>query len=119
MKWQYAAGTSIQEASVSDYFTTPYNDAWLHLVVVCDYVGKKTYFYRNGVPYGSPVAMSGTPAFPSTARVKYVGSYNTTLNILTNGYLANVYLGTLAACPPVAVLTANANRLMLGLNPIW
>jgi hypothetical protein len=39
--------------------------------------------------------------------------------MLTDGYLANVYLGTLAACPPVAVLTANAHRLMLGLNPIW
>lgn len=117
--WNYADGSTDASATAADFFLAPYDDAYFHMTIVCDYAGKVTYFYRNGIPFGSPVAMSGTPAFPSTARVKYIGSYNTTLNLLTAGYLANVQLWTLATMPPLAAMTANANRLMLGMNPIW
>lgn len=117
--WRYADGTNPVTAGATNYFASPYDDAWLSLCVVCDYTGKYVYFYRNGVPFGSPVAMSGTPAFPSSARVKYVGSYSTNTYLLTNGYLQNVYLGTLATMPAAAPMLANVNRLMLGMNPIW
>jgi hypothetical protein len=113
--WYYANGTSAKAAIAPDYFI---DDTWLHLLVVCDYTGKLVHFYRNATPFGSPVAMTGTPVFPSSSRVLYVGSVTATTYLLTNGYLQNVYLGTLATCPPVAALTANANRMMLGLHPI-
>jgi hypothetical protein len=116
--WQFADGSAATSVAASNYFAGPYNDAWLHCFIVCDYGGKVTYFYRNGVLFTSQ-GMSGTPVFPSVNRTKYIGSYNTGFYFLTDGYLANVYLGTLATCPPVGVLTSNANRLMLGINPIW
>jgi hypothetical protein len=117
--WEYANGTARTIATASNFFASPYNDTWLPLCVVCDYYGKYTYFYRNGIPFGSPVAMTGTPVFPTTNRVKYIGSYNPSYHPLTDGYLQNLQLCTLATMPPVAELTANANRMMLGLHPIW
>jgi hypothetical protein len=120
LRWRYTDLTNFLAADAPDYFLSPFEDVWLSMVVVCDYAGKTTYFYRDGIPFGSPVAMSSTPAFPSTATHEYLGNCDLVNGIyLIAGYLANVYLGTLATCPPVAVLTANANRLMLGLNPIW
>jgi hypothetical protein len=106
-------------AIFSGYFDDPFDNAWLHLLVVSDYTGKKVYAYRNGVPFSSPVTMTGTVAFPSTDNAKFIGTFNTINYFLTDGYLANVQLGTLASCPPIAALTANANRLMLGMHPIW
>jgi hypothetical protein len=119
LRWRYADGAGIRTIDVADYFKTPYNDTWLHLLIVCDYAGKVTYFYRNGSLFGSSVAMTGTPVFPSSNYVNYIGSYNTTLYMLTDGYLANIYLGTLQAMIPLPQMQANANRLMLGMNPIW
>jgi hypothetical protein len=63
--------------------------------------------------------MSGTPFFPTTDNEKFIGCYVGSSAFLTNGYLANVYLGTLLTMPPAAQMLANANRLMLGINPIW
>jgi hypothetical protein len=117
--WRYANGSYSSNAIATDYFLSPYSNVWLHLCIVCDYGVKFIYFYRNGIPFGSPVAMSGTPVFPSSDRVKYVGSFSSSELLLCGSYLANVQLGTLQTCPPVAELTANANRLMLGLHPIW
>lgn len=118
--WMYADGASHRYGSGGPIFADPFNDVWLFLLIVCDYGGKQIYFYRNGLPFGSPVAMTGTPVFPSTTRVKYIGSYNATpVNPLTDGYLQNVQLWTLPTMPPIAQVTANANRLMLGMNPIW
>jgi len=119
LKWKYAHGTNYASATSDTYFNPPYNDAWLHLCVVCDYAGKNCYFYRNGLAIGSPVAMVGTPAFPSTARVKYIGGYGVNVYLLTYGYMANVQLWTLATMPPAGQMLANVNRLMLGMNPIW
>jgi len=117
LTWAYRNGASYELATCADYFTSPYNDAWLHMIIVCDFAGKHTYFYRNGILV-STFNMTGTPVFPSTTRVRYIGS-STFQYFLTAGYLANVYLGTLPTCPSVAELTANATRLMLGLHPIW
>ena len=114
--WYYASG-AVSQAEATGFFTG-YDDVWLHMVVVCDYAGKNVYFYRNAVLFAT-VAMVGTPLFPSTDRVKYIGSYNTTTNLLTDGYLQNVYLGTLATMPAAGQMLANVNRLMLGMNPIW
>jgi len=118
--WEYADGTSRQYPTAVGYFNSPFDDAWLHMTIVCDYAGKNVYFYRNGILFYS-VGMVGTPRFPSTNRAKYVGAFWTVSlpYYLTDGYLQEVYLGTRLTCPPVAVLTANANRLMLGMNPIW
>jgi len=116
--YAYANGTSNPYAVATNFFSTPYNDVWLHLAIVCDYPGKKTYFYRNGIPFGSPVTMSGTPVFPSTNRAKYVGSYGPTGYTLT-GYLQNVQLWALATMPPAAQMLANVKRMHLGLHPIW
>jgi hypothetical protein len=118
LQWQYANG-SLVAVDFLNYFDSPFNDAWVHVCVVCDYSGKITYAFRNGIPYGAPVAMLGTPLFPSTSQVYAIGQYVTGGELLTDGYLQNVYLGTLLTCPSVAALTANANRLMLGMHPIF
>jgi hypothetical protein len=119
LRWRYAEGTSdAVYAEASNYFAAPYNDVWLHMLIACDYAGKKTYFYRNGLPLGSPVDMTGTPVFPSASRVKRLGDY-VNLTFLTDGYLANVQLWTLATMPAAAPMLANAKRIMLGMNPIW
>jgi hypothetical protein len=119
-QWRYATGTQYLLSTAVDYFKAPFEDTWLHAGVVCDYAGKKCYFFRNGTLFYADAAMSGTPVFPSTNRTKYIGANNTTPQYpIVDGYLQNVQLWTLAICPPVAQMTANANRLMLGMNPIW
>ena len=117
--WRYWTGSASVDAIATSFFTAPYEDVWVHLLVACDYPGKKTYFYREGMPFGSPVSMSGTPFFPTTDNVKFIGCYVGSSSFLTGGYLANVYLGTLLTMPPDAQMLANAKRLMLGINPIW
>ena len=118
LKWRYAYGL-LGTAAHNTFFANPYNDAWLHLAVVCDYSNANTYFYRNGILL-STVGMAGAPIFPTTNRVKYVGSYDATPNFpLSLGYLQNVYLGTLATMPAAGQMLANVNRIMLGMNPIW
>ena len=115
----YADGATAIEASVANYFAAPYLDTWLHLCIVADYSGKSLYFYRNAILVAT-VAMTGTPLFPSTSRVKYIGSYDAGGNdILTDAYLKDVRLWTLTTMPAAAHMLANVNRLMLGLNPIW
>ena len=119
LRWLYADGAAIGTADATGYFTTPFNDTWLHLCIIADYTGKNCYFYRDGILYAT-VGMTGTPVFPSTARIKYVGAYSGAGDfLLTTGYLQNVYLGTLATMPAAGQMLANVNRLMLGMNPIW
>jgi hypothetical protein len=64
--------------------------------------------------------MTGTPVFPSVSQQKYISErYAGGGWFLTDGHMQNVQLGTLATMPPVAQVTANANRIMLGMHPIW
>jgi hypothetical protein len=118
--WRHADGTGGAWGGIADYFSSPFDDVWLNLLVLCDYSGRQLYFFRNGEHFGS-VAMGGTPIFPSSASEKHLGDFEgvSHVYILTEGYLQNVQLWTLATMPPIAQLTANANRLMLGMNPIW
>lgn len=119
LSWEYANIATTDIAFATDFFLAPFDDTWLHLLIACDYAGKTCYFYRNGLLL-STASMSGTPLFPATARVKYLGSYNSTPAFpIIEGYLANVQLWTLASMPAAAQMLANANRLMLGMNPIF
>ena len=119
MVWRYANGSASDGATATDFFKTPYDDVWLHMVIVCDYGGKKTYFYRNAVPFGDAISMSGTPLFPSTSRIKYIGGWNSVSYLLNSGYLQNVQLWTLATMPDTAVMNASVRRLACGLMPVW
>jgi len=115
--WRYANGTTTTNATATGFFTN-FDDIWVHLCVAADYAGKNAYFYRRGVLFAT-VSMT-TPIFPSTDRVKYLGEYAPGHgSILTDGYLANVQLWTLATMPAAGQMLANVNRLMLGMNPIW
>jgi len=58
-------------------------------VVVCDYTNKKLYSYKNGLLFGT-YNLTGTPPFPSTNRIKYIGSYSTGSYFLTDGSLDEV-----------------------------
>jgi hypothetical protein len=118
LAWQYTNGSAPAAANATNYFDTPYDDIWLSMLIVCDYSGKVTYFYRAGILFAS-VAMSGTPVFPTTNRAKYIGSYSILADRLTDGYLQNVMLGTFETMPPLTSVTTNAKRTMLGLHPIW
>jgi len=113
----YANGIAQAYAGDGSFFLG-YSDVWTHAAFVCDYAGKKTYTFRNAI-HTATSNMSGTPVFPTTNQAKVVGTWGGPADIITDGYLQEVYLGTRLTCPPVAVLTANANRLMLGMNPIW
>jgi len=118
LNWQYANGL-VEHADFLNYFAAPFENVWLHVCVVCDYSGKNVYAYRNGILYASPVAMTGTPVFPSTSQAYTLGRYLTGGELLTDGYLQSAQLWTLATMPPAAQMLANVNRLMLGMNPIW
>jgi hypothetical protein len=116
---QYANGTGHTNLSVYNYFAAPYDDAWVFCCVVWDYLGKEMLFYRNASLLSTQAMDVGTPVFPATNRAKYVGSYNSSSYLLTDGYLAGVQLWTLATMPAAGQMLANVNRLMLGMNPIW
>jgi len=95
LRWDYAYGTDHGSATASGFFTG-YNDAWVHVAVVCDYAAKTCKFYRNGTLH-TTVNMTGTPVFPSTSRTRYLGAYNSTpIHPLTNGYIDEVQLWTRA-----------------------
>ena len=112
----YATGSAIGDHSVVNFFSGIYDDAWLHMIVVWDFTGAYAYAYRNAVLFASWALT--TPVFPSTNQVMYIGQLSSA-NYLIDGYLANVYIGTLPSMPAAAQMLANANRLMLGINPIW
>jgi len=113
----YATGSGVGDHSTANYFAGGFEDTWLSMLVAWDYGGKRIYVYRKGVMVDS-ATMSGTPVFPSTNRAKTIGRY-VTANYITDGYLANVQLWTLATMPAAAQMLPNVNRIMLGLHPIW
>ena len=118
--WTYSYGSN-DATKYATLFGGSFDDTWLNLLVVCDYsVGGKVYFYRNGGLLTTSTSLTGSPVFPATSSVKYIGVRNADWDqLLTAGYLANVYLGTLPTMPAAAQMLANAKRLMLGFNPIW
>ena len=93
--WEYADGAANHDALAPNFFTG-YDDTWVHVAVVCDYAAKTCLFYRNGALH-TTVAMSGTPMFPSTGRVRYLGVWTTAPAYpLTNGYIDEVQLFQMA-----------------------
>jgi len=114
LRWTYRADAGIVTETVAGYFDAPYNDAWLHLAVVCDYSGEVVYFYRNGVLVASP-ALGANPVFPTTSRVRYLGAWSTTSSQLDEGYMDEAALLTFAGFVPGA---AWIRRVMLGLSPV-
>jgi hypothetical protein len=114
---QYYNGASYINATVSGYWAGSYNDSWLHMGFCFDSGNAKLYVYQNAVAI-APISLT-TPVFPSGAAVKTLGSLGGSSYALTAGYLANVQLWTLATMPAAAQMLANANRIMLGMNPIW
>jgi len=85
----YANGSSVSYSYVTNFFPTPDNQ-WIHIVIVYDYTNKTGKFYRNGALFDTQ-ALTGTPVFPLTNNVKYIGSYSTgALYNLTDGSLDEV-----------------------------
>lgn len=117
----YTHNNTYSYVTATDYFAAPYNDVWFSVLLVFNFVvGGQIYFYRNATLF-STSTMLGTPRFPSATvpRLLGLGAVSGFQNPLTDGYLANVQLRTLATMPAEAQMLANANRLMLGLHPIW
>jgi hypothetical protein len=81
--WRYADGSSSTNSVGMTTFFTDYDDTWVHFAIVSDYSGKTVRFYRNGALIQTST-MTGTPVFPSTNRVKYLGAYSGT--IMSVGY---------------------------------
>ena len=84
----YADGVAQRSANMPTFFTG-YDDTWVHFTVVVDYSAKIIKWYRNGVLLQTS-AMVGTPVFPSTDRIKYLGTFSSTLHRLTEGNLDDI-----------------------------
>jgi len=117
LRWGYANGTTTAVAGSNNFFAG-LDGIWTHVIIVCNYaVGDSVQFYRNGAWINS-TATTGVPMFPSSTNSKEIGDQGG-VNFIVNGYLANVQLWTLPTMPATAQMLANANRMMLGMNPIW
>ncbi len=88
-RFRYTDGSSLSYFYYSTFFNG-YDNQWVHVVGVCDYNNKTGKLYRNGLQVGSTASLTGTPLFPSTNRVKYIGSYNTGGNVLEDGSLDEI-----------------------------
>ena len=86
---RYSNGTAVADATYSNFFQG-LDDQWIHIVTVCDYTNKTAKAYRNGIQFGATVTLTGTPVFPSTNNVKYIGAYNTNQRSVTDGSLDEV-----------------------------
>jgi hypothetical protein len=75
LRYIYTNGTASQYPTFNNFFTSLDNQ-WIHIVAVCDYANKTLKAYRNGVQFGATQNLNGTPKFPFTDRIKYIGAYN-------------------------------------------
>jgi prepilin-type N-terminal cleavage/methylation domain-containing protein len=87
--WRYADGSSATAYVRTTTFFTGYDDTWVHFAIVSDYSGKTTKFYRNGTLIQTST-MAGTPVFPSTNRVKYLGDYSAGTYPIVSGSLDDI-----------------------------
>jgi len=81
--------SSMGNRNIYNFFQNLDNQ-WIHIVLVCDYSNKTLKAYRNGVLFWTDLSMTGTPIFPLTSRVRYIGSYNSSGGKLTDGSLDEV-----------------------------
>jgi hypothetical protein len=87
--FNYSNGSTRIEPLFSGFFTGLDNQ-YIHIVFVCDYANKTLKAYRNGVQFGATQNLTGTPLFPSIARIRYIGALNSTAYKLTDGSLDEV-----------------------------
>jgi len=99
LAWEWANATQYRNTSATTFFADPYNDTWVHMLIVCDYPGHTTYFYRNGTLINTNDMTGDAPIFPTTARVKYISRFNATTLPLTNGSIDDVRLYNIALTP--------------------
>ena len=83
LTYQYADGVSSASHTYATFFTS-FDNQWIHIVTVCDYQGKKLYWYRNGALLGSS-DLTNVPVFPSSNVAKYIGSNYQNNYKLTDG----------------------------------
>ena len=88
LRYYYANGSAAVYPVFNDFFLDLDNQ-WIHIVTVCDYTNKTMKVYRNGVQFDITRTLT-TPIFPSTNRVKYIGSYDSGNYKLTDGSLDEV-----------------------------
>jgi hypothetical protein len=86
--WVYANGSVVVSPNMTTFFTG-YDNVWVHFAIVADYSGALIKWYRNGELIQTS-AMTGTPLFPSTNRIKYLGAYNASSHRITNGNLDDI-----------------------------
>jgi len=80
-------------SNLSDYvigFFDDLDNQWVHIVVEINYTNKTSKFFRNGILYRYKTDLTGTPQFPSTNRIKYIGAYSSGSSKLTDGSLDEV-----------------------------
>lgn len=87
---QYCTGTSIASCISTDFFKDQ-SGKWLNICITVDYVSKLCKFYRNGV-FINEVSMTGTPLFPSSLKVKYLGVYSANRHQIQSGNLDDICL---------------------------
>lgn len=109
LAWQYADGSIAAVGSSSSFFNG-YDNTWVLATIVCDYANKTINFYRNGA-FVNSVSMSGTPVFPSTSRVRYLGRYSTSHTYALLGYMDDLRIYN-AAIPSSQI----RQEYYLGLN---
>jgi hypothetical protein len=85
----YANGAGQIQGILGNFFQN-LDGQYIHIVTVCDYTNKTIKAYRNGVQFGTTINMTGTPVFPSTDRVKYIGSTSPGGRNITDGSLDEV-----------------------------
>jgi hypothetical protein len=88
LRLQYTNSSAATSATATTFFTG-YNNTWIHFAVIADYSGASVKFYRNGELIQT-IVMTGTPVFPSTSRVKYLGAYNSGASRFQSGNLDDI-----------------------------
>jgi hypothetical protein len=86
--YYYANGAGQIQGILGNFFQN-LDGQYIHIVIVCDYPNKTLKAYRNGVPFDTKT-LTGTPVFPSTDRVKYIGSTSPGGRNITDGSLDEV-----------------------------
>jgi hypothetical protein len=87
--YYYGNGTDLPTPYFGNFFLNLDNQ-WIHIVAICDYNNKTLKAYRNGVQFGATQNLTGTPVFPLTNRIKYVGTWSTGSYRFTDGSLDEV-----------------------------
>lgn len=92
LKFEYSNSVNnFQKVELSTFFTG-YNNTWVHVGVVADYVGNTVKIYRNGI-----LVQSGGMTAPNklTKSQLFIGSYNGSVHFLP-GFLDDVRIYTRA-----------------------